>query len=317
MRENRLSFWITSLIICACIIFIYSKIQKLESRVLPYEERQTTYIYSPKELQKNLKGTFEMTSVWDDYYGNTHKITFTDDKNNASLILTDRVTSKDVGYEKVGWTPLIVAFDENKKKVKTYVEDGYLIEVDEDTYEIDFKKIISDVESGSWKDKIYYPKKDTREGELFYDFLLSNANDGKYPDSDKEMKEAKETIDSFLSSSCLVESDTVDRLKTVYEIKDSLYIIFEKDIYEMDSSNYKYKISYPTETVVKEWYCCYKGAKGEEIKTQINISSLMSNNRIRTIGSEGAYSATVNSRYNIKYNVKDGYSYVPIPLKEE
>lgn len=315
MRENRLSFWITSLVICACVIFIYYKVQNIKEKILPYEERQTAYVYSPEEFQKSLQDAIETTSILEDAYGNTHKVAFTDDKNIASFVLTDRITSSDTDYEKIGWTPLIVVSDADNKKLKAYKEGKYLIEGENRVYQIDFQKIIADVESGSWKDKIYYPKMNSREGELFYDFLLINANSGKYPDSDDKMKEAKETVDSFLSSECLIETDTVDRLKTVMTVKDSLYIVFEKDVYEMNNSSYLYMISYPTETVVQEWYCCYKGEDAEKLKN-VRLSEVMENKRIRDNNNSDAYTSDSHGNRTIFYQ-SDGYSYVPIPLKEE
>ena len=316
MRENRLSFWITSLVICACVIFIHYKVKDIKGKILPYEERQIAYVYSPEEFQESLKDTIEVTSILEDFYGNTHKVAFTDDKNIANLILTDRITLSDKDYEKVGWTPLIVVSDEDSKKVKAYKEDKYLIESGNNTYQIDFQKIMADVKSGSWKDKIYYPKMNTREGELFYDFLLINANSGKYPDNDNAMKTAKETVDSFLSSDYLVETDTVDRLKTVMKVKDSLYIVFEKDIYEMnDDSCYSYMISYPTETVVQEWYCCYKGDDAEKLKS-VRLSEIMEDKRIRNKNNSDAYKSDKHGN-RTRFYESDGYSYVSIPLKEE
>lgn len=313
MRKNRLTFWIVSLVICACVIFAYYKVQELKDSVLPYEERDTTYVCSPKEFQAVLKDNLEKTSIFSDLYGNTHKVILTDDKKIANFILTDKITSSD-DYEKVGWTPLIVVFDEDKNKVKAYKDAEYLIESDDKTYQINFQKLINDVESGVFKDNIYYPKLNTREGELFYDFLLINVNGGKYPD-DKKMKEAKETVDSLLSRDSFIEADTADRLKTVMKVKNSLYIVFEKDVYEMNNSSYSYMISYPTETVVQEWYCCYKGDETEKLKSSAQLSRIMMDKRIRDNDNSDAYNYDTHGN-GTRFYESDGYSYVKIPLKE-
>ena len=314
MRKGRLICWIISLVICAVIIFF---IKKEESRI-PYEEKTPLNVYCNKEFQKQTKEMLEKSD-----FGDTHRVVFTDNKDTAEFVLTDRITNKDVGYEKIGWTPLIVAFDNTtKNKVKNYIKEGYLIESESNytSYTINFKKIIDSTLSNEWNDKIYCPKLDTREGELFFDFLLVNINSGKYPKNDEELERCTKTANEFLSSNIVIQCDTKERLENKQIVENEIFIIFEKDIYNMSDDNYQFEISYPTDTVLYEIYCCCKGNNEKEIRNAINerkkldsyskLQNVMYYEDIRLELHRTAYS----NRY---YATRDSFSYVEIPLKEE
>ena len=194
MRKGRIIFWIVALVLCTFVIIFC----KREENKIPEEEKTPLNVYCLEMFQPQIKNIIEKSSI-----GDTHRVVFSDKKDDAEFILTDKVLASDSNYEKVGWSPLIVAFDERKEKKKAYKKEGYLIEEDS-CYTIKFDKIIKDTISGKWKDKIYCPKLDTIEGEIFFDFLLININEGRYPINAVEMKEATEKANEFLNCNNVV-----------------------------------------------------------------------------------------------------------------
>lgn len=314
MRKGRLICWTISLVICAVIIFFVKK----EENAIPYEERTPINVYCAEEFQETIKNILEKSSL-----GDTHRVVLTDNKDEAEIVLTDRITTKDIGYERVGWTPLIVAFDDTtKNKVASYIEEGYLIESkSNNAYAINFKKIIDSTLSKEWKDNIYCPMPSTREGELFFDFLLVNINAGRYPRNDEEFESCTKTANEFLSSNIVIQCDAKERLEKKKIVENELYIIFEKDIGNMQSNDYQFEISYPTDTVLYEIYYCCKGNNEKKIRnvmnkipwddSKSNLKKILNGNNVRYKKKEEAY---FGKRY---YIMSDGFSYVDIPLKEE
>lgn len=313
MRKGRLVFWFISLVICVFIILI----QKEEEKKIPYEEKKEMKVYCLEEFQDDVKNIIENSSI-----GDEHKVVFTDSKADAEFILTDTITAADSAYKKLGWTPLVVAFDDtSEEKVKAYEEAEYLEKRESDsTYIIDFQKIIDDTLQGRFEDKIYCPKSDTVEGKLFFDFLLANINDGKYPKNESEMEECLQIANKFLSSDMVFEVNTTEMLKKTMSISNEIYIIFEKDIYDMPGTEYDIEISYPENTVVYEYYYYIQGINELSLKDVINVEkmleygnrleNLMYVNDVRYIGHTDAYRIDY-------YAESDGFSYVEIPLKEE
>lgn len=313
MRKERIIFWITSLVICAIIIIWVKK----EESVIPYEEREPTKVYCIDEVKEEIKKIIE-----DSNFGDTHRVIFTDNKDEAEFVLTDRVTSKDDGYERLAWSPLIVAFDNTtKNKEKSYIKDGYLIEAENGyTYTIDFQKVIEATLEGKWTDKIYCPKVTTREGEIFFGFLLININSGKYPQNSEELEKCTEVANKFLSSKLVLQCDSKEKLKNKKVLENEICIIFEKDIYNMSSDSYDFEISYPIDTVLYEIYYCYKGSNEKELRSIMNkgfsgdYSKLEKVIRYDMICRFEKHTETFATKY---YKVRDGFSYVEIPLKEE
>ncbi len=313
MRKERIIFWITSLVICAIIIIWVKK----EESVIPYEEREPTKVYCIDEVKEEIEKIIE-----DSNFGDTHRVIFTDNKDEAEFVLTDRVTSKDDGYERLAWSPLIVAFDNTtKNKEKSYIKDGYLIEAENGyTYTIDFQKVIEATLEGKWTDKIYCPKVTTREGEIFFGFLLININSGKYPQNSEELEKCTEVANKFLSSKLVLQCDSKEKLKNRKVLENEICIIFEKDIYNMSSDSYDFEISYPTDTVLYEIYYCYKGSNEKELRSIMNkgfsgdYSKLEKVIRYDMICRFEKHTETFATKY---YKVRDGFSYVEIPLKEE
>ena len=312
MRKGRIIFWTISLVICAIIIIWVKK----EESVIPYEEREPTKVYCIDEVKEEIKKIIE-----DSNFGDTHRVIFTDNKDEAEFVLTDRVTSKDDGYERLAWSPLIVAFDNTtKNKEKSYIKDGYLIEAENPyTYTIDFQKVIEATLEGKWTDKIYCPKVTTREGEIFFDFLLININSGKYPQNSEELEKCTEVANKFLSSKLVLQCDSKEKLKNKTVLENEICIIFEKDIYNMSSDSYDFEISYPTDTVLYEIYYCYKGSNEKELQSIMNKVFFSDYSKLEEVirydmSCRFEKHTTVSTSY---YRVSDGFSYVEIPLKEE
>lgn len=312
MRKGRIIFWTISLVICAIIILEV----KIEESVIPYEEREPTKVYCIDEVKEEIKKIIE-----DSNFGDTHRVIFTDNKDEAEFVLTDRVTSKDDGYERLAWSPLIVAFDNTtKNKEKSYIKDGYLIEAENSyTYTIDFQKVIEATLEGKWTDKIYCPKVTTREGEIFFDFLLININSGKYPQNSEELEKCTEVANKFLSSKLVLQCDSKEKLKNKTVLENEICIIFEKDIYNMSSDSYDFEISYPTDTVLYEIYYCYKGSNEKELQSIMNKVFFSDYSKLEEVirydmSCRFEKHTTVSTSY---YRVSDGFSYVEIPLKEE
>ena len=314
MRKGRIIFWTISLLICAIIILLVKK----EESMIPYEEREPTKVYCIDEVKEKIKKIIENSN-----FGDTHRVIFTDNKDEAEFVLTDRITSKDDGYERLAWSPLIVAFDDTtKNKVESYIKDGYLIEAENGhTYTIDFQKVIEATLEGKWTDKIYCPKVTTREGEIFFDFLLININSGKYPQNSEELEKCTEVANKFLSSNLVLQCDSKERLKNKKTLENEICIIFEKDIYSMESKGYHFEISYPTDTVLYEIYYYYKGSNEKELRRIMNKKDLfayygqlkyviLNDLSCRFENNTDAFSTSY-------YRVSDGFSYVEIPLKEE
>ena len=312
MRKGRIIFWTISLVICAIIILEV----KIEESVIPYEEREPTKVYCIDEVKEEIKKIIE-----DSNFGDTHRVIFTDNKDEAEFVLTDRVTSKDDGYERLARSPLIVAFDNTtKNKEKSYIKDGYLIEAENTyTYTIDFQKVIEATLEGKWTDKIYCPKVTTREGEIFFDFLLININSGKYPQNSEELEKCTEVANKFLSSKLVLQCDSKEKLKNKTVLENEICIIFEKDIYNMSSDSYDFEISYPTDTVLYEIYYCYKGSNEKELQSIMNKVFFSDYSKLEEVirydmSCRFEKHTTVSTSY---YRVSDGFSYVEIPLKEE
>lgn len=310
MRKGRIIFWIVALVLCTFVIIFC----KREENKIPEEEKTPLNVYCLEMFQPQIKNIIEKSSI-----GDTHRVVFSDKKDDAEFILTDKVLASDSNYEKVGWSPLIVAFDERKEKKKAYKKEGYLIEEDS-CYTIKFDKIIKDTISGKWKDKIYCPKLDTIEGEIFFDFLLININEGRYPINAVEMKEATEKANEFLNCNNVVPVNAVERLTNKKDVQDELYIIFENNIYDMSSSEYDFEISYPSNTACYEIYCMYQGEKEKELRkimekedfwiSETKLEIVITDNKIRC--------KNHTERYNRDYySASDGFSYVEVPFKEE
>lgn len=314
MRKGRFLFWLISFILCAFIITTYKK----KENEIPYEERIPINVYCAEEFQKDIKEVIEESSL-----GETNRVVFTESKQNAEFILTDKITKADQGYEKIAWTPLVIAIDNTtKNKIKSYTEEGYLTEAQDGCYTIHFDRIIDDTIKGEWKDKIFCPKQDTREGELFFDFLLININGGRYPKNEEEIQQCTEKANQFLNSTVVIEQDVKEKLENKKVVENEIYILFEDDIYKLISnSTTNYDISYPSNTILYEWYWKFSGKNSEELKNSMYEAGFgNSYNHIEDIMFyEGKLRMDKHRgcRANRIISDSDGFSYVDIPIKEE
>lgn len=305
MRIGRLVFWISSLIICTSIIYWNHK----QENAIPYEEKNPINVYCVEELQEDVKKMLEKSSL-----GETNRVVFINNKEDAEFVLTDEITSTDTDYTKIGWSPLIVAFDDtNEDTLKKYEEKGYILKNEEGGYDIDFEKVIEAVLLDEWTEKIYCPTLDTREGELFYQFLLINVNSGKYPENEQQIKQCIQKVKDFLGSDVVVKCDAMERLYKKRTVKNELYIIFEKGLEGIRNNDYHFEVSYPSNTVLYEYYYFCQGEHKNEIVEVIKsgwdrckIEKIMLNYSIRHEKRKNAYSSY--------FKEQDGFSYVAIPL---
>lgn len=307
MRKGRLTFWAISLIICCVAISIYNKQQNM----VPYEQRQVLNVYCREEFKNDLKKMIDESKL-----GETHQVVFTRNVKDAELILTDEKKASDADYEKIAWTPLIVVFDNSKEKTREYETEEYLKL--NSSYTLYFGKVIDSVISGTWTDKIYCPKEDTTEGRLFHEFLLITVNDGIYPSED-QMAACENKVNQFLSSKMVVRANATERLKTKMVVENEMYFVFENEIYNMTSSSYDFDIAYPENTVVKEWYVCYRGSNKDAIREVMEYKGWIDNYpRIFDLMMYKYYRIPEHTQsYNMdEYRESDGYSYVEIPVKE-
>lgn len=310
MGKGRIIFWIISFMICAGII---AGCKKAESRI-PEEEKQPINVYCLEELKPEIKSMIDKSSL-----GDTHKVVFSDNKEESELILTDEILAADDGYEKIAFTPLIVAFDNNKNKRAEYEKNGYILE-ENDIYTINFDKIIDDTISGKWKEKIYCPKIDTKEGQVFFDFLIINSNNGIYPRDEQEMQKATQKANQFMNCSAVLQVDPLEKLKMKKHAKDELYILFEKYIYNIEHYRDGWDISYPSNTTCYEMYFKIQGKNAEKLrriseKKRVFASRSSVEQKIRDHYYRlSSYTAACNTDY---FSESDGFSYVEVPLKEE
>ena len=87
----------------------------------------------------------------------------------------------------------------------------------------------------------------------------------------------------------------------------------------MSDDNYQFEISYPTDTVLYEIYCCCKGNNAKEIRNAINERKYFdSYSKLQNVMCyEDIRLELHRTAYSNRYATRDSFSYVEIPLKEE
>lgn len=293
-------------------------IYKYENSKLPYQDRENVSVYCDEIFQNKIKEDIEKSS-----FGKTHKVIFIEDKEKADFVITDKITISDENYERIGWSPLVVAMDNDNKKIKELKKSKYIVKTEEDGYEINFKKIINTTISGESKYKIYCPKEDTREGKLFKEFLLITINGGSYPKGDT-LQRCIEKANEFMESDLVIELNSTERLKSNKKVKNELYILFENELINLKSCDFV--LAYPTNTIVHEWYYKININDNEFERVILNkkhwfysytlIEEQFTKNQIRCENHTERYDQDVFSAYT-DYKIQDNFSYVDIPLKEE
>lgn len=306
MRENnaRLIFWGVSFVICIIIILIHNN----NKNKISYEKKEPVKVFSEEEFKDDVKDLVEDYS-----FGKKHRAVFTSNKDEAIFCLTDELDAESESkYKKVAWSPLVIAMDTSKKK--EYTKAKYL----NDEGYVEFYPVINAVISGEFKDKIYYPKLNTKEGKLFEDFLIITINNGKYPNNESLLNEVQAKVEEFYSAEVTIETDALEQLKNKQEPKNEWIFVFENELYEeINNSSYKFYLGYPSNTVLHEWY--YYCQNEDLLKIIEKTSVWQRNSKIESIFCDTNYrNNTQREAYNVyygKFDVKDSFTYVEIPAQ--
>lgn len=307
MRKNRMIFWIVSLIICSIMVLIYNK----EKNKIPQEEKIPIKVYCDMlELESGVKNIIEDSTL-----GENNRVVFTKSKSEAEFILTNKISASDTGYIKVGNSPLVVAFD--KDSFKSYEEKNYLTKKKDDSYIMNFEKIINDVIKDEWDGEIYCPKSDTREGELFFKFLLANLNEGTYPNNENAIQDITKKANDFFSKSNIHQVDVIDQLKNKKSVEaQELYIFFEANLEKFKNNSYKFEICYPNNTVTYDIFYKTQGEKSEDSKNIINTKKWY--NGELTLLERLLYDHNIRAKEQIHdksyFKISDGFTKIEIPL---
>ena len=271
MRKERIFQWVAAVIVA--IIFWRLGIYKdyLDTKP-PEPEKQKITVNAPEDMQTAFGEALVVAGL-----NETHEIVMTDEVN--ANICVDYAKQNDENYQKIAFSPFVVAYNTSSdcqkklKKTGVFVESPY----DEDYLEVNFMKIINEaIGEGKWanlglkdenKLKVFYPSKDSKYWQDFYNFLVITVNDGKYPKTTTEMQNAEEVIEQFL------DSEYTEGVNDFYEQVErtggfpttAFYVLPEKDALDVcDKQSKAADIYYPINTV---YFNCY--VKGDEVGKQI------------------------------------------------
>lgn len=298
MIDKRINFWIISCIVCI-IVF---KFIEFYNGFLPEEERTPVNYYCDSMFKEKmlelLKKKFDKAK-----YGYNHKPVFVDSIDDADIILTENVDEvKNIEMQRIGWSPLIVAVSSNSEKQKNYTENGYIYSNSNGEAIMNFSLIIDDTLSGKWVDKIYCPRADSKEGEIFRKFLLVTVNGGSYPNDEELMKFANSKVEKFLGSEVIFEmDDTADWLHKKNTLESEICVFFENELTSAIEDNVL--IVFPRDTVIRQWYYCLKN-DDYELMNIIERKDFW--NSYNTIDQILSYN-------NIRFNVHSGSFFVNVP----
>ena len=260
--KNRVFCWI----LCLAIAFgLVNGEDFIRERFL--QEKTPVYVYAPEDMESGFKRALKMSGM-----KYTHKIVMTDDETKANIIVNTQ-KEYDSEYEKIAFSPFVVAYNTEDNYASKMKKSGLLVkskyaEDDSDDYlEIDFLQIINEViGNGSWEKfglknkgniEVFYPDKSTPYWSDFYDFMLVTVNNGKYPETEEEMKTAVEQIEKFENSKYTgaVENFEEKLQRTEEFTANCLWIIPEKVVSEIAYDNNKYAtLFYPTTTTYLNYY---------------------------------------------------------------
>ena len=308
MRKSRWIFWGVSLGICFIILFLYDYL----TSSTPYDERTPINVCCPEQFQSQVKKVIEKNNN----FKKNSRVVFTQDEKEADFVITNKVTKSDTDYEKIGYTPLIVALDE--EKIKEYTKQEYL-KKENNAYTLNFSKILTDTLQGNYTDKIYCPDLNTREGELFYDFLLITFNGGTYPTKAQDLETYQKKADEFFENACVVQTNTEERIRVRKVLHNEIDFIFENIIFPMVSDDFEFEISYPENTVIYEYFCKFQGKNKELLEKCMYETNFLDNlNSLENIMKENYFRRFNASTYpgSNFYSVSKGFSYIEIPVKE-
>lgn len=257
MRKSRIISWVIGIIFA--ILFIVG-----ENFVEDFsKEKSPIKVYAPEDMKEAFSSALLKNHLEREY-----KITIVEDMSNADIVV-DYAKENDKQYSKFAFSPFVVAYNtkdsyySSLKKSKTLISSEY----NKDIYEIDFLKVINEaLDEGEWKNlgikdlekiKIFYPSKETCYWHDFYDFMLVTINNGKYPTTQGELKNAEEKIQKFEESPYTEAiSDFNVKVQRVGGFPTNVFwILPEKAVFELTIENSEYaRILYPTNTVYFNYY---------------------------------------------------------------
>lgn len=271
MRKRRNFWWIFAVIISYLLFRAGQHADYLAT--LPDEsEKQVITVCAPEDMEEAFKSALRVAEL-----NETHKIVMTDEEN--ANICVGYAKQDDESYQKMAFSPFVVAYstsdtcNEKLKEAEVFVPSPYVKEY----YEVDFLKIIKEaIGAGKWANlnledenelKVFYPSEDSIYWHDFHDFLLVTVNNGKYPETEKELENAEKVIEKFLNSEHTEGiTDFYEQVQRTGGFPSSaIYILTEKDALDIcTAQSKKTNIYYPTNVVYFNYYI-----KGDEIGKQI------------------------------------------------
>ena len=258
MRKNRIILWIVCLVVSFGIVKGETFIRKTF-----FTEKASLYVYAPEDMESAFKRVLKFAGMKSDY-----KIVMTDEKMRANVIVENNKEFNSE-YTKIAFSPFVVAYSTDSDCLKKLEKSGVLNEAffNNEYYEINLLKVIEEViGEGRWENfglkdlgkiKIYYPSRHTSYWSDFYDFMLVTVNNGVYPETETELKNAMEKIHLFENSSYTEATDNFnEKLERNGGFLENIFFILpEKDIGELASSYREYgRLFYPTTTVYYNYY---------------------------------------------------------------
>lgn len=267
-RTIRLIQWGIALSVAAIIFGV----GQISNDMANQPEKQLLTVYAPADMEDAFEDALNMSELKE-----THQIVMSNNPN--SNICVAYAKQGDETYQKFAFSPFVVGYSDSGKCFDMLKESGVCIEsaYDSNEYEIDFFKIINEaIGQGQWKNlgiekqgnlHVFYPDKEGEYWNDFHDFLLATVNNGKYPMTETEIKNAEAIIDKFLNSECT--EGVIDFREQVRRTggfpSTAIYILPEKDLKRICVSEDECaRLLFPTKTVYLNYY-----VKGDELGNQV------------------------------------------------
>lgn len=266
---RRVTAWVLCLILAIGVFYGPSLYGGVKTYFKEKEAaKKEISIYVPDDMVESFQRAYEMS---DSSFQGSHKIIQVKDKEKANIIV-DTGKEYDAEYEKLAFSPFIIAYSTEESNMKRFKQTGLLIEssYNNENYEIDFGLVINEVlGSGNWEkfglnDKgkihVFYPDPSTEYWNDFYDFMLVTVNGGVYPADDESMKKADEQVQKFINSQYTEAiKDFEEKLDRVGLFAENVFwIIPEKLAMDLTYDNsIGANLFYPTITVYMNYYVKY------------------------------------------------------------
>lgn len=320
--KNRIATWCILLLIAALIYGI-------NHMITSKKDKTPIYVSAPIDMESAFGTSLKSAGMKKGY-----KIVFTD-SNSANITIVEGGSNEE-GYQRILFSPFICAMGESTDESKLQEADILVKnQFDSTLYDFDVIKIVDDViENKTWKDLgledldeiiVYYPAQNTSYWYDFYNFMLVNVNDGKYPKNSSEMSKAQDTIQKFLDSK---NTEAVTKFDEKIErnggfTANAVYFIPEKLAIQLSrkSTNHTVKLLYPRYTVNYNYYI-YCPDNDEEANNIIsNLSSgyfykYLSNKAYRSVEYQSVN--TLGMYYfNNCYNHRNTYTVINIEEQQE